>query len=317
MVTYIIKRILTAIPILIGIVFLIFLMLQVVPGDPITVMMKEKANPEVIANLTERMHLDDPWYVRFVRYIWDALHGDFGISYKMKNRAVLDMIMDAFPNTVKLTIASLLVAWCIGIPVGIVSAVKRGSVLDNLLMTFSLCGVSMPTFWVAILFQFVFGHTLRLLPISGFSSFKHLIMPAFVLGWSYSGSIARMTRTNLLEAMHNDYIRTARAKGLNEGGVIRLHALKNSMMPVVTMMAMQVAGMLSGAVMTETIFSIPGLGRITVDAIKNRDMPLLQGATIFAATLIIIGNLIADITYSLLDPRIRVMASVLIAFEKL
>ena len=224
----------------------------------------------------------------------------------MKNRAVLDMIMDAFPNTVKLTIASLLVAWCIGIPVGIVSAVKRGSVLDNLLMTFSLCGVSMPTFWVAILFQFVFGHTLRLLPISGFSSFKHLIMPAFVLGWSYSGSIARMTRTNLLEAMHNDYIRTARAKGLNEGGVIRLHALKNSMMPVVTMMAMQVAGMLSGAVMTETIFSIPGLGRITVDAIKNRDMPLLQGATIFAATLIIIGNLIADITYSLLDPRIRV-----------
>lgn len=306
MVTYIIKRILTAIPILIGIVFLIFLMLQVVPGDPITVMMKEKANPEVIANLTERMHLDDPWYVRFVRYIWDALHGDFGISYKMKNRAVLDMIMDAFPNTVKLTIASLLVAWCIGIPVGIVSAVKRGSVLDNLLMTFSLCGVSMPTFWVAILFQFVFGHTLRLLPISGFSSFKHLIMPAFVLGWSYSGSIARMTRTNLLEAMHNDYIRTARAKGLNEGGVIRLHALKNSMMPVVTMMAMQVARMLSGAVMTETIFSIPGLGRITVDAIKNRDMPLLQGATIFAATLIIIGNLIADITYSLLDPRIRV-----------
>ena len=306
MVTYIIKRILTAIPILIGIVFLIFLMLQVVPGDPITVMMKEKANPEVIANLTERMHLDDPWYVRFVRYIWDALHGDFGISYKMKNRAVLDMIMDAFPNTVKLTIASLLVAWCIGIPVGIVSAVKRGSVLDNLLMTFSLCGVSMPTFWVAILFQFVFGHTLRLLPISGFSSFTHLIMPAFVLGWSYSGSIARMTRTNLLEAMHNDYIRTARAKGLNEGGVIRLHALKNSMMPVVTMMAMQVAGMLSGAVMTETIFSIPGLGRITVDAIKNRDMPLLQGATIFAATLIIIGNLIADITYSLLDPRIRV-----------
>ena len=306
MVTYIIKRILTAIPILIGIVFLIFLMLQVVPGDPITVMMKEKANPEVIANLTERMHLDDPWYVRFVRYIWDALHGDFGISYKMKNRAVLDMIMDAFPNTVKLTIASLLVAWCIGIPVGIVSAVKRGSVLDNLLMTFSLCGVSMPTFWVAILFQFVFGHTLRLLPISGFSSFKHLIMPAFVLGWSYSGSIARMTRTNLLEAMHNDYIRTARAKGLNEGGVIRLHALKNSMMPVVTMMAMQVAGMLSGAVMTETIFSIPGLGRITVDAIKNRDMPLLQGATIFAATLIIIGNLLAAITYSLLDPRIRV-----------
>ncbi len=306
MLQYCIKRILTAIPILIGIVFLIFAMLQIVPGDPVTVMMKEKANPDVIANLTERMHLNDPWYVRFVRYIWDALHGDFGISYKMKNREVKTMIMDAFPNTVKLTVAALLIAWTIGIPVGIISAVKRGSVLDNVLMAFALCGVSVPTFWVAILFQYVFGHTLRLLPISGFSSFKHIIMPAFVLGWSYSGSIARMTRTNLLEAMHNDYIRTARAKGLLEKNVIRLHALKNSMMPVVTMMAVQVAGMLSGAVMTETIFGIPGLGRITVDAIKNRDMPLLQGATIFAAVLIILGNLIADISYSFLDPRIRV-----------
>ena len=289
-----------------GIVLLIFVMLQIVPGDPITVMLKEKANPAVVANLTERMHLNDPWYVRFVRYIWDALHGDFGISYKMKNREVKTMIMDAFPNTVKLTAASLLVAWSIGIPVGIISAVKRGSVLDNVLMTFALCGISMPTFWVAILFQYVFGYTLKILPISGFSSFQHIIMPAFVLGWSYSGSIARMTRTNLLEAMSNDYIRTARSKGLLEKNVIRLHALKNSMMPVVTMMAIQVAGMLSGAVMTETIFSIPGLGRITVDAIKNRDMPLLQGATIFAAALIILGNLIADIAYSLLDPRIRV-----------
>lgn len=306
MLSYIIKRILIAIPILIGIVFLIFAMLQIVPGNPIAVMMKEKANPEVIANLTERMHLNDPWYIRFVRYVWDALHGDFGISYKMKNREVTDMIMDAFPNTVKLTIAALIVSWVIGIPAGIISAVKRGSWLDNLLMTFALCGVSMPTFWVALLLQYAFGHTLRWLPISGFDSFSCLIMPAFVLGWSYSGSIARMARTNLLEAMHNDYIRTARAKGLQESRVIRLHALKNAMMPVVTMMAMQVAGMLSGAVMTETIFGIPGLGRITVDAIKNRDMPLLQGSTIFAAVLIILGNLVADIAYSFLDPRIRV-----------
>lgn len=306
MVKYIIKRILISIPILIGIVFLIFLMLQVVPGDPVTLMMKEKANPDVIANLTERMHLNDPWYIRFFRYVWDALHGDFGISYKMKNREVTKMILDAFPNTVKLTIAALIVSWSIGIPVGIISAVKRGSFLDNILMTFALCGVSMPAFWVAILFQYVFGYTLHWFPISGFSTFKHLIMPAFVLGWAYSGSIARMTRTNLLEAMNNDYIRTARAKGLWESGVIRRHALKNSMLPVVTMMATQVAGMLSGAVMTESIFGIPGLGRVAVDAIKNRDMPLLQGTTIFAAVLIILGNLIADIAYSFLDPRIRV-----------
>ena len=306
MLKYIIKRILIAIPILLGIVLLIFLMLQVVPGDPITLMMKEKANPDVIANLTERMHLNDPWYTRFFRYVWDALHGDFGISYKMKNREVKDMILDAFPNTVKLTLAGVLVSWAIGIPTGIISAVKRGSVLDNTLMTFALCGISMPTFWVAILFQYIFGHTLHWLPMSGFSTFKHLIMPAFVLGWGSSGSIARMVRTNLLEAMSNDYIRTARSKGLKETLVIAKHALKNSMMPVVTMMATQVAGLLSGAVMTETIFAIPGLGRISVDAIKNRDMPLLQGTTIFAAALIILGNLVADIAYSFLDPRIRV-----------
>jgi len=306
MFSYIVKRVLTAIPILLGIVLLIFLMLQVVPGNPVVVMMKEKANPAVIANLTERMHLNDPWYIRFGRYVWDAMHGDFGISYKMKNREVSKMIMDAFPNTVKLTIAALVVAWAIGIPAGIISAVKRGSILDNVVMTFSLCGISMPTFWVAMLFQYVFAHKLGWLPVSGFSGFQYLILPAFVLGWSYSGSIARMTRTNLLEAMHNDYIRTARAKGLKESSVISRHALKNSMMPVVTMMAMQVAGMLSGAVMTETIFGIPGLGRITVDAIKNRDMPLLQGSTIFAAALIILGNLVADIAYSFLDPRIRV-----------
>lgn len=306
MLKYIIKRILIAIPILLGIVLLIFLMLQVVPGDPITLMMKEKANPDVIANLTERMHLNDPWYTRFFRYVWDALHGDFGISYKMKNREVKNMILDAFPNTVKLTLAGVLVSWAIGIPTGIISAVKRGSVLDNTLMTFALCGISMPTFWVAILFQYIFGHTLHWLPMSGFSTFKHLIMPAFVLGWGSSGSIARMVRTNLLEAMSNDYIRTARSKGLKETLVIAKHALKNSMMPVVTMMATQVAGLLSGAVMTETIFAIPGLGRISVDAIKNRDMPLLQGTTIFAAALIILGNLVADIAYSFLDPRIRV-----------
>ncbi len=214
MVKYIVKRILISIPILIGIVFLIFLMLQVVPGDPITLMMKEKANPMVIANLTERMHLNDPWYIRFFRYIWDALHGDFGISYKLKNREVSKLILDAFPNTVKLAVAAMIVSWSIGIPVGIISAVKRGSALDSILMTFALIGVSMPAFWVAILFQYGFGYTLHLFPISGFSSWKHLIMPAFVLGWAYAGSIARMTRTNLLEAMSNDYIRTARAKGL-------------------------------------------------------------------------------------------------------
>jgi ABC-type dipeptide/oligopeptide/nickel transport systems, permease components len=305
MIRYIVKRLLIMIPILIGIIFITFFLLNVVPGNPVALMMKEKVNAQVLANLTERMHLNDPWYIRFLAYMGGLFKGDMGVSYKL-NRDVSTLIATAFPHTVKLTIASLIVSWLIGIPAGIASAVKKGSALDNTLMTFSLCGISVPAFWVGLLFQYIFGYKLGVLPISGFDSFASIIMPAFCLGWASSGSIARMTRTNLLEVMKNDYIRTARSKGLRESSIVLFHALKNSMMPVVTMMAVQVSGLLSGAVITETVFSIPGLGRISVNAIQNRDMPLLQGTVIFAGMLIMVGNLLADIAYSLLDPRIRV-----------
>ncbi|MET3293163.1 UNVERIFIED_CONTAM: peptide/nickel transport system permease protein [Brevibacillus sp. OAP136] len=301
---YIIRRILISIPVTFGIALITFVLLNVIPGDPIALMMKEHISPEVVARVRAQMHLDDPAYFRFFRYIWDALHGDFGVSYKL-NRSVSSLLMDAFPNTLTLAIAAALVSWIIGIPAGVLSAVKKRSYLDNSIMGFSLLGVSIPVFWVGLLFQYVFAFWLGILPVSGFSGPEYLIMPAIVLGWSSAGTISRLTRSSLLEVMRNDYIRTARAKGNVELKVVMNHALKNAMLPVVTVMALQVAGLLSGAVITESVFGIPGIGRIAVNAIQNRDMPLLQGAVMFTTVLVIVGNLVADILYSLIDPRIK------------
>ena len=307
MIAHIIKRLAIAVPVLVGVVLIIFLILNVLPGNPIQVMMGEKASPAVVERVTAQMHLNDPVLIRFGRYLLDAVRGDFGESYKY-HRNVGDMIRDAFPITVRLALYAALVAWAIGIPVGILSAVRKYSFLDNLFMGFSLLGVSVPVFWSALLLQFIFGYTLKWLPINvnNYVSLKEMLLPAIVLGWSSAGSVARLTRSNLLEVMRSDYIRTARAKGLREMMVITGHALKNSMLPVVTIMALQVSSLLSGAVITESVFGIPGLGRLTVDAINKRDMPLLQGAVMFCTIIVIIGNIGADLAYSFIDPRIRV-----------
>jgi len=252
-----------------------------------------------------QMHLDDPAIVRYFRFLGGALHGDLGESYKL-NRPVTSLILHAFPNTLVLALWAALFAWVVGIPAGILSAVKKYSLPDNLFMGFSLLGVSMPIFWSALLFQWGFAVRLGWLPVAGFGGWKFVIMPAIVLGWSSAGIIARLTRSSLLEVMGNDYIRTARAKGLHELPVIFGHALKNALLPVVTVMAIQVAGLLAGAVVTESVFNIPGVGRIAVDAIQARDMPLLQGAVLFETVLVILGNLAADILYAFIDPRIKV-----------
>lgn len=304
MAKYIIKRVLISIPVLIGVVFVIFFMLNVVPGDPVTLMMGEHIKPDLIEAFRERMGLDDPFIVQFFNYLKNALQGDFGMSYKLK-REVSDLIFQAFPQTVKLTLSAAMVAWLIGIPSGIIAAVKQNTLIDRGFMTFSLMGVSMPVFWAGLLMQYVFAYKLGWLPVTGYKTWQSFIMPSLVLGWSSAGTIARLTRSNLLEIMKNDFIRTARAKGLRETTVVVGHALKNAMLPVVTMMAIQVSSLLGGAVMTESIFGIPGLGRVAVSAIGDRDMPLLQGTIIFTTMLIIAGNLIADLMYSVLDPRIR------------
>lgn len=305
MLKYIVKRILISIPVIIGVMLIIFLMLNVVPGDPITLMMKEHIKPELIEKMRIQMRLDDPVTVQFLNYAKNAVRGDFGVSYKL-NRNVTDLIINAFPHTVRLSVFAAFIAWLIGIPAGIVCAIKQNSLTDRFFMSFSLLGVSTPVFWAALMFQYIFAFKLKLLPVSGHTTWKHLLMPALVLGWSSAGAIARLTRSSLLEILKNDYIRTARAKGLKERMVITCHGLKNALLPVVTMMAIQVASLLSGAVITESVFGIPGIGRLAVNAIQSRDMPLLQGTVVFTTILIICGNLIADLLYSVIDPRIRV-----------
>ena len=302
MAKHIVKRILITIPVLLGIVLLIFFMLNVVPGDPVTVMMKEHLKEDVVANLRRSMHLDDPFFIRYLRYVWDAIRGDLGVSWKL-SRPVTGLIATAFPYTLKLALSAALFSWIMGIPVGIVSAVKKNSLIDHLSMGLSLFGVSMPVFWVALILQNTFKGAL---PVSGVQTWKGYILPTIVLGWSSAGRIARLTRSSLLEVLREDYIRTARSKGLSRLKVITRHALKNALIPVVTVMAIQISSLLSGAVITESVFSIPGVGSLAVSAIKNRDMPLLQGTVIFTAVLIIGGNLVADVLYSIIDPRIRV-----------
>jgi len=302
---FILKRLLISIPVLIGVTFIIFFLLNVVPGDPVALMMKEHISPDVVTRVRAQMHLDDPAFVRYFRFLFGALQGDLGESYKL-NRPVTSLILGAFPNTLVLAFWAALFAWIVGIPAGILSAVKKYSLPDHLFMGFSLMGVSMPIFWSALLFQWLFAVKLGWLPVAGFGGWTYVIMPAIVLGWSSAGTIARLTRSSLLEVMRNDYIRTARAKGLHELPVIFGHALKNSLLPVVTVMAIQVAGLLAGAVITESVFGIPGVGRVALNAIQGRDMPLLQGAVLFETVLVILGNLVADILYAFLDPRIKV-----------
>ena len=299
-----IQRILVSIPVMLGVVFLIFLMLNVVPGNPIEAMLGEHASQSVIDRMSRYYGLDQPVYVQFLIYVKNLLRGDLGVSYKL-NRSVNDLIGSAFPYTLKLTLLSALLAWLIGIPAGIVSAIRKNSLIARLFMGVSLMGVSMPVFWAALLFQYFFAYRMNLVPVSGATSLSSYFLPSIVLGWSSAGTIARLTRSNLLEVLEEDYIRTAFAKGRSQSGVILHHAFKNALLPVVTMMAIQVASMLSGAVITETVFAIPGIGRLAVDAITSRDMPLLQGTVLFTTVLMILGNLVADLLYTVIDPRIR------------
>lgn len=304
MLSKVLKRIAVSIPVLVGVVLVIFVMLRIVPGNPVTTMMGEHVNPAVIEKISREMGLDQPLYVQFFKYIANALRGDFGTSYRL-NRNVTQIILDSFPNTVKLSLMAAVVAWFIGIVAGIIAAIRQNRILDRLFMGCALMGVSMPVFMTALVLQYLFAFKLKWFPVSGFDSLRAMILPAIVLGWNSAGSIARMTRSNLVEIMQNDFIRTARAKGLREHGVIIGHALKNAMLPVVTMMALQISSMLSGAVLTESVFGVPGIGRLAVNAIETRDMPLLQGTVIFTTVLIILGNLVADLLYNVLDPRIR------------
>lgn len=305
MVINILKRIVQTVFILLGVALLIFLMLRIIPGNAIVTMMGEHTNPEAIERMTAELGLDQPFYVQFWMYLKGVLTGDLGTSYSL-NRPVSELIGTAFPNTVRLAIAAALVAWIVGILCGIIAAVKKNGILDHTFMGFSLLGVSVPVFMVAMVLQYLLAYQLKLFPISSNNAgWIGYVLPAIALGWNSAGSIARLTRSTLMEVLQEDYIDTARAKGYRQLYVIVNHALRNAVLPVITMMAVQLSSLLSGAVICETVFSINGIGRLAVQAIEGRDIPLLQGTILFSTVIVILGNLIADCLYSVLDPRIR------------
>lgn len=301
---YFLKRVIGTIPVLLGVVLLIFVMLRIIPGNPVVMLLGEHYDQATIDRLTDLMGFDQPILLQFVNYVKGALVGDLGVSYKY-SRPVTEMIMEALPYTIRLALMAVVFAWGLGLITGIIAAVKKNNFIDRMFMGVSLLGVSMPIFMTSLLLQYIFAFRLGWLPMTEEGTFASMILPAIALGWNSAGSVARMTRSSLIEVMQADYIDTARAKGLRKGAVIIGHALKNSLLPVVTMMALQLSSMLSGAVITESVFAIPGIGRLATTAINNRDMPVLQGTVLFTTVIVIAGNLLADLLYSVLDPRIR------------
>jgi len=300
---YIIKRLLLAFPTIFGVIFIVMLTIELVPGDPAELMLGEHATKEAVQNVRTALGLDKPLLTRYFLYLKNLAKGDMGRSIR-ENRAVTKEISDVWPATLELTIAAMAIAILIGITVGILSAVKPNSYFDNLNRIISLFGLSMPVFWTGLVLIVIFSFWLRLLPIGGIGSFRHLILPAFTLSLPSIAMISRMTRSSLLEVLQEDYVRTARAKGLSKRAVILRHALKNALIPIVTLSGLQMGQLMGGAILTETVFAWPGLGRLMVRAIFARDYILLQGAVLVFALAFVLINLIVDISYSFLDPRV-------------
>ena len=304
MLSYTGKRLLQTIFVLLGISLITFVLLQVVPGDPVALMLEKRADPETIAKVRKELGLDLPYYVQYLNFIKGAIHLDFGTSYFTKE-VVTDALIRCFKVTVKLACMSFIFASVIGIPCGIFAAVKRGKGIDTVVMVLSIIGVSAPAFWVAIILQILFGLKLNILPISGFDTPASYILPSLALGARYAGNIARITRTSMLEVLGQDYIRTAKAKGAMRWAVILKHALKNAMIPIVTLVGTDFGYMLTGSMLIEKVFSIPGIGKLAVDAMSNRDLPLLEGTVMYIAFVFVVVNLIVDVSYAFLDTRIR------------
>ena len=301
---YTLKRLGQTFLVLIGITLITFLLLNVVPGDPVAMMLDKRADEATIEKVRHEMGLDVPLHEQYIDFVKGAVKLDFGTSYFTKE-VVTDAIVRCFKVTVKLAATSFLFAVVLGITCGMIAAVYRGRWIDSALMTLSVVGVSAPSFWIAIILQIVIGLKLDLLPISGFDGPLNYILPSIALGTRYAGSIARITRTSMLDVIKQDYIRTARSKGVKESVVIMKHALKNAMIPIVTLVGTELGNMLTGSMLIEKVFSIPGIGKLAVDAMSNRDLPLLQGTVVYIALVFVIVNLVVDLSYALIDPRIR------------
>ena len=291
---YVLKRLLMLIPVIIGVTFIVFFILNLSPGDPAAIILGDQASAEALAMKREELGLNDPLLVRYGHYMINMLHGDLGTSY----------------NTAVLAVAGILVAILIGIPTGIISAKKQYSMMDNTAMLLSLIGVAMPNFWFGLLMVILFALTLGWLPSQGMGEgfiplIKSLVLPAVTLGTGAAAMITRMTRSSMLEVIRQDYIDTARAKGVSDKKITTRHMLKNAMIPIITAVGLQFGTLLGGAMLTETVFSWPGLGRLMVDSIKSKDIPMVLGSVIFLAIMFTVVNLAVDIIYAFVDPRIK------------
>lgn len=304
MLKFTMKRLVYLVLVLVGVSFLVFLLLYMTPGDPVRMMLGESATPEAQAELRLELGLDDPFLVQYGRYIKNiVVHQDLGTSYSTR-RPVLDEIITVFPNTVKLATAAIIIAVILGTFLGIVSAVRQNSLLDNAVMVLALIGTSAPIFWIGILMIILFSVNLGWLPPSGFGSFKQLIMPALALGMQSTAVVARMTRSSMLEVIRQDFVKTARAKGQKESVVIMKHVFRNALIPVITVVGLQFGTLLGGAMLTEVVFSIPGVGRLMIEAIKQRDFPIVQGSVLFVAACFSLVNLAVDLLYAVVDPKV-------------
>lgn len=309
---YVLRRLIQMIPVLFLVSLIVFSLLHLTPGDPATSMLGEEATPEAVAALRARMGLDDPLPVQYGRWLSSVLQGDMGRSIR-SNQPVSEAIIDRLPVTVELSLLSVIISLIIALPAGIIAAMRRNSPLDTTTTVTALLGVSLPNFFLAILLIYVLSLKLGWLPPIGYTPFlddpidnlKRMIMPAITLGTGLAAIVMRMTRSSLLEVLDQDYVRTARAKGLTEARVVQRHALRNALIPVATVVGLQIGGLLGGAIITESIFVLPGIGRLLVDSIFQRDFPLVQGVVLFASLAFLLTNLLVDLVYAALDPRIR------------
>ncbi|HEV8306130.1 MAG TPA: ABC transporter permease [Methylomirabilota bacterium] len=303
MLTFIVRRLLLAIPVLLGVIFVVMLTVELIPGDAVTLMLGEHATKEAVERLRDFLGLDRPLLARYGQYLGKLVRGDLGRSIQ-QNRPVVDELAEAWPATVELAVAALLLAAAVGVAAGIVSAVWPNSLFDAVARLGSLFGLSMPVFWTGLVLIVVFALWLPWFPVGGSGSASHLVLPAVTLALPSIAMIARMTRSSVLEVLREDYVRTARAKGVREQWVVMKHALRNATIPILTLVGLQAGQLLGGAVLTETVFAWPGLGRLMVKAIFARDYILLQGAVLVFALAFVVVNLLVDLSYGALDPRI-------------
>ena len=301
---YILKRLILLIPVMLGVTLLVFAIMYLTPGDPAQLILGESAPKAAVEALREKMGLNDSFFIQYLRFVKNAVMGDFGRSYTT-GREVFAEIFARFPNTVVLAVLGVIISIAIGIPVGIISATRQYSFMDSFSMLLALLGVSMPVFWLGLMLILAFSVKLGLLPSGGFDGLSSVILPALTLGVGSAAIVTRMTRSSMLEVIRQDYIRTARAKGVAEKVVINKHALKNALIPIITVVGLQFGGLLGGAVLTESVYSWPGVGRLMVDAIRQKDTPTVLASVVFLALVYSVVNLLVDLLYAFVDPRIK------------